>query len=232
MFGIRPIYTSATPPSPHSGWRHACTRTVTSRSAVTTWPPKYVATHDWLLAANWDAVVQPDDHVWVLGDLSMGGTEAVARALNWVGDRPGVKHLITGNHDACWPGHRDAHTWQATYMRMFASVQPFGRRKIAGRNVMLSHFPIRGDHTTADRFWEYRLRDGGLPILHGHTHAPRKTSLMAAFPVPRLQIHVGVDAWNLFPVNQTEIADRLAAYDALWTAAEPQAAVPCETVES
>lgn len=57
--------------------------------------------HDAALAENWDARVRPDDQVWVLGDISVGGKANEMRALEWIAQRPGVKHLVAGNHDSC-----------------------------------------------------------------------------------------------------------------------------------
>lgn len=175
--------------------------------------------HDRILAEKWDAVVRPEDQVWVLGDVTLTGAETVAYGLNWISDRPGTKHLIAGNHDPCHPMHRDAHKWQPAYLQVFASVQAFARRKIAGKNVLLSHFPYTGDHTETDRHTEYRLRDRNLPPLHGHTHSPNRLSrgrprgLGIPGVIPwdgPLQIHVGVDAWNMTPVNLTEIEHLIA----------------------
>lgn len=155
------------------------------------------AEHDRVLAENWDALVKPSDQVWVLGDISAGGTKAQHKALDWLRDRPGGKHLIAGNHDGCHPMHRDAHKWQPLYLDVFKTVQPFARRKINGQPVLLSHFPYQGDHTEADRYDQYRLRDLGVLLLHGHIHRPlRKMGY---------QIHVGLDAWNLKPVNLDEL---------------------------
>lgn len=173
--------------------------------------------HDAMLAHRWDENVRPDDQVWVLGDLTLGGTEAVAHGLNWISDRPGVKHLIAGNHDPVHPMHRDAHRWQSAYLKVFASVQAFARRRIAGQDVLLSHFPYEGDHSATERFRPYRLRDvgdPGTPLLHGHTHSAEKISygrdrwvgIPGVNPTRGpMQIHVGVDAWDMRPVALSEI---------------------------
>jgi calcineurin-like phosphoesterase family protein len=58
-----------------------------------------IAEHNLILAEGWDELVGPDDIVWVLGDLSGGTKAAQEKALTWIGDRPGAKHLIVGNHD-------------------------------------------------------------------------------------------------------------------------------------
>lgn len=149
--------------------------------------------HDETLAANWRRVVRPEDSVWLCGDLAVNHYED---ALEWVRSLPGTKHLIVGNHDPCHPMHRDAHKWQGRYLTAFASVQAFARRRInfngQRQDVLLSHFPYSSDHTEHARYLQYRLRDEGAWLMHGHTHG-----------VERLhgrEIHVGLDAWAFTPV--------------------------------
>lgn len=163
-----------------------------------------VAEHDQVLVENWCSCVRKNDTVWVLGDLAVSNP---TMTLALIGTLPGTKHLIGGNHDRCHPMHRDAHNWQRRYLEVFSSVQAFARRKVAGRNVLLSHFPFEGDHSREDRYTQYRLRDEGDWLLHGHTHSASKGF--------GRQIHVGVDAWGMTPVflEQIEaiIVDRSAA---------------------
>lgn len=45
---------------------------------------------------------------------------------------------------------------------------------------------------------QYRLRDEGRWLLHGHTHQPER--------IRGREIHVGLDAWDLAPVNEGTIA--------------------------
>lgn len=165
-----------------------------------------VERHDAVLAFRWDAVVKPDDVVWVLGDISVGGKGAQLKALEWIKQRPGIKHLISGNHDSCHPLHRDSHKWQRTYLEAFESVQMAAKRRVplpdGHVSVMLSHFPYSGDHG-ADRYQEWRLRETCMSVIHGHTHSDQKLSLTLERGTP--QIHVGVDAWNLTPVHWDEI---------------------------
>jgi calcineurin-like phosphoesterase family protein len=145
--------------------------------------------HDAALVANWRRVVGSEDQVWVLGDLTMSNP---APAFGIIADLPGTKHFIAGNHDPVHPMHRDSHKWQRRYLEVFESVQPFARRKIAGASVLLSHFPYSKDRHEA-RYMQYRLRDEGEWLLHGHTHGPEKRE--------GREIHVGVDAWDLTPVS-------------------------------
>ncbi|SIG30645.1 serine/threonine specific protein phosphatase [Mycobacteroides abscessus subsp. abscessus] len=159
--------------------------------------------HDQTLAEKWDAIVHPGDQVWDLGDNSSGTNTAQMKSLAWLYQRPGEKHLVPGNHDRCHPMYRDAHKWQRDYLQVFQSVQPFARRRIGGRTVLMSHLPYLGDHTTAERYNQYRLRDEGAWLLHGHTH-----STASYLPyVHQRQLHVGVDAWNLAPVGIDTLAE-------------------------
>lgn len=165
------------------------------------------AAHDAWLAEQWDATVRPDDAVWVLGDLTLGPT---AYALEWIRQRPGRKEFITGNHDEVHPMHRDAHKHQAEWMVVFASVQMAARRKIAGHNVLLSHFPYASDgdgegrsKPFEGRYNQWRLSDDeDLPLIHGHTHSTVRAH--------GRMLHVGVDAWAGRPVPLSVVVDWLA----------------------
>jgi len=57
------------------------------------------------MAANWDATVRPEDWVLLPGDLSWAkNLEQAACDLAWIGERPGSKLLLRGNHDSWWGG--------------------------------------------------------------------------------------------------------------------------------
>ena len=161
-----------------------------------------IAWHDDFIAQRWDDVVAPEDIVIVVGDISIGGKAQFA-ALEWFRRRPGVKHIVTGNHDGAHPSNRDFARWMPHYTEVFASVAPFARRKIAGNDVMISHYPYNGDHTNVDRDVQYRMRDEGMPIIHGHTHSSRQFS-HSARRTP--QVHIGVDAWDYTPVRVDDVA--------------------------
>lgn len=148
--------------------------------------------HDLAIMGQWTSQVREDDVVYVLGDLAVSNP---INAINLVGNLRGRKYLIAGNHDRCHPMHRDAFRRESPYLYVFESVSPFGRRRIAGQSVLLSHFPYTGDRGP-DRFTQYRLPDEGEWLLHGHTHGKeRRVGKM---------IHVGWDAWGRL-VSQEEI---------------------------
>lgn len=156
--------------------------------------------HNTALAHRWDRRVQEGDDVWVLGDVVMGGDRD--EGLDWFAERKGRKHLVLGNHDRAHPLNRNAHEHIAQYARVFDTVQTMARVSLGdGVMAMLSHFPYAGDRGP-ERFAEWRLRDHGRVLLHGHTHLPQRISRS---PAGTLQIHVGLDAWGMKPVSRFEV---------------------------
>ena len=160
-----------------------------------------VADHDEAVLSNWADAVRSDDQVWVLGDLALPNPQY---ALDEIAALPGHKHLIAGNHDKCHPMHRDSHNQQWRYLQTFKSVQAFARRRFNGTNVLLSHFPYSRDHTDKPRHSQWRLRDEGEWLIHGHTHDNGPA-------IVGREIHVGLDAWDLTPVPLHEITRAVSA---------------------
>lgn len=131
--------------------------------------------------------------LWILGDLERGSDRqyALDRLDQVVQTREIAMHLIAGNHDACHPMHRRAAKRQREYFAVFRSVQVVGKIRHNRRDILLSHFPYRGDHTELERFNQWRLRDYGAPLIHGHTHQHTPTSVTR----PN-QVCVSWEAWK------------------------------------
>jgi calcineurin-like phosphoesterase family protein len=144
--------------------------------------------HDETIIDNFNHILHKNDHLWILGDLFMG---SVTEGMKKVSRLKGIKHLVLGNHDAGHPMHKKSHTFQRRYLEVFESVHLHEQHHIAGHKVNLSHFPYRGDHKAEDRHTQWRLRDEGLPLLHGHVHAE--------WLHRDNQLNVGVDG-ELYPV--------------------------------
>lgn len=153
-----------------------------------------------IMGQRWDRLVQDGDEVWVLGDVVMGMDREAG--LDWFAQRRGIKHLVLGNHDRAHPLNNNAHAHIAIYARVFETVQTFATVPLGeGVRARLSHFPYAGDRG-AERFSEWRLRDAGKVLLHGHTHLPERISYT---PLGTLQVHVGMDAWGLRPVSRHDL---------------------------
>lgn len=149
------------------------------------------------LVERWNQHVTKHDLVWHLGDVGLGREGEVLRQVRRLNGR---LQLVTGNHDPCWPGHKRSRFHQRTWLEVFDSVQAFARINVGSREVLMSHFPYSGDRTAEERGLQFRLRDEGKWLLHGHTHSSDKRS-----EHPR-QLHVGLDAWDLRPVSLSEVA--------------------------
>lgn len=163
------------------------------------------------LVHNWNAVVHPDDTVWVLGDVDMHGKDATLALIEQL---VGTKVLVAGNHDSCWAGVRDGWKNRGLYLAAgFTAVMDFAvttlppvRAQAPATRVLLSHFPYAGDSHDEDRYAQFRLRDEGIPLLHGHVHESfreRRTNLGT------WHINVGVDWWDYAPVSAERLAQHL-----------------------
>jgi calcineurin-like phosphoesterase family protein len=146
--------------------------------------------HDEEIIRRFNSVVAEDDVTWILGDVGMANETSILEKVDRLN---GSKRLIYGNHDKVWPGHRNAHKHFAQWLEVFDYMAAFAKISLNGRSAFLSHFPYIGDHTDEERYTEYRLKDTGLWLIHGHVHDEwlRNDN----------QINVGVDKWDFKPVT-------------------------------
>lgn len=102
------------------------------------------------LIMQWQAVVQPQDHIWVLGDLFFCNA---ARALQILDQLPGIIRVCLGNHDNVIRNNSSVRS-------RFASVCDYKEIKISGRDIVMFHFPIA----------EFNKMHYGAWHLYGHCH--------------------------------------------------------------
>jgi calcineurin-like phosphoesterase family protein len=148
------------------------------------------------LVRRWNERVGAGDVVWVLGDVALG---SIKRSLELVSTLHGELHLVSGNHDRCWPGNRKHERWLERY-RDAGFVEIVTRTEIdLGEGMVLPacHFPYSGDSMDRDRFDEYRPVDDGRWLLHGHVHEK--------WQVEGRQINVGTDVWDYAPVDAATV---------------------------
>lgn len=158
---------------------------------------------DQALIENWNATVKKDkEYVYVLGDFAFAGKEYTKEILSKL---KGYKILVKGNHD------KDAKTMLELG---FDRVVENDRIKVGNHNVLVSHFPYHPvrQHVTFNgkvvyqgldagvdnRYLHKRILDDGKTwLLHGHVHT--------AWKVKDRMINVGVDQWDMKPVNHERL---------------------------
>jgi len=149
-------------------------------------PFKTIEEMDKTLIRNWNETVQPDDEIFILGDLTMrkkGSALAYVFALN------GKKHMIRGNHDLFLQDFKETDSW-------FKWIKDYAVIEHEGTSLVLFHYPIVE--------W-YGFGKGSIH-LHGHLHnggsvAPWDSSNTRVF-------NVGVDVCDFKPISVTEIIRR------------------------
>jgi calcineurin-like phosphoesterase family protein len=133
---------------------------------------------DQVLVDRWNAVVEPGDEVWHLGDFAVRQPAERIKCLLKVLN--GRKHLVTGNNDDAAVTECDG--WQ--------SVQPYAEITVDETRLVLCHYPFR----------TWRDMGRGAINLHGHSHGKLKS-------LPH-QFDVGVDAWDFRPVRLADLIGR------------------------
>lgn len=152
-------------------------------------PYSTIDEHDAGLIANWNARVQDDDIVYVIGDFAY---RANRKRAAWIFSQlRGVKHLIRGNHD-----HKHGENLHPTQQLPWASISE--RLEILADDgkttLVLDHYSLR--------VWRNMRR--GAVQLFGHSHGN--------LPGSRQSIDVGVDVFGYRPVTWSEIKQRLDQY--------------------
>jgi calcineurin-like phosphoesterase family protein len=170
---------------------------------------------DWKIVDQWNKTVGPTDVVYHLGDVAMGDSsrwDDILSSLN------GYKVLVVGNHDRIFAGEkpRQREKWDEKYHEWFDEVYDnFATTLMGGYDVNLSHFPYDGDSHDRDRYSEFRLKDEGKILVHGHTHAEYHkhgdASRVSRSAKGTLQIHVGMDAWHYKPVPESRVVELIEA---------------------
>lgn len=102
------------------------------------------------MVAEWNAIVTPDDTVYILGDVAFLPT---ARAVNYMQRLNGTKILVEGNHD-----RKALH--DPVFRSCFKEVHKYLDINYNGTKVVMFHYPIAE--------WDQMHR--GSVHLHGHLH--------------------------------------------------------------
>lgn len=144
---------------------------------------------------RWNLIVEPDDDVYLLGDVIMGDISN----LNYVRRLNGNLHIIYGNHDT--------DTRIAAYDTLYNLVEAgFGARlKYAGRTFYLSHYPtLTGNTDDEQKPLKRRVFN-----LCGHLHTQDRFCDMKK---GLTCYHVELDAHDCYPVSIDEVIEDIKGF--------------------
>lgn len=147
-----------------------------------------IADHDITICANWNSAVQPEDDVYILGDLMLNDNR---RALNMLKCLNGRKHIILGNHDT--PTRIRAYIEENICVEepKWADVIHY-----KGYHFFLSHFPSMTANLEKESLKQVTIN------LFGHTHQKKKFYNDIPF-----MFHVGMDSNDNTPVLLDDIIE-------------------------
>lgn len=137
------------------------------------------------IVQNWNSIVQPEDDVYLLGDIMLNDNELGRKLLC---DLKGNIHIVIGNHDTdarveiynnCWNVVEIAYALRLKYRK---------------HTFFLSHFPCMTANLEKESLRQCTCN------LYGHTH--QKTNFYQDIP---FMYHVGVDSHNCTPVSMDQV---------------------------
>lgn len=138
---------------------------------------------------KWNAIVDSDDDVYVLGDIMLGTTDNI----RYVSQLNGRLHIVLGNHDTT--------TRENLYKELpnVVEVAEIGiRLKYKKYHFVLTHYPMLTGNLEKESLKQMSLN------LYGHTH--QLTNFYMDLPY---LYHVGVDSHNGYPVLVDDIIEEM-----------------------
>lgn len=143
------------------------------------------------MVRRWNACVQPDDDVFIVGDLCWKAASygiAVVEQLN------GRKHLVRGNHDKGCLGSRRFRDLFVEIADLLTVKVPDDDAPGGMQRIVLCHYAMQ--------VWDQSHR--GAWHLHGHSHGTLTS------PQTMKRLDVGADCWAYAPVSYGEIRTAMA----------------------
>lgn len=135
-----------------------------------------------LMVAEWNSLVQPDDLVYILGDVAF---LPALQATEYMRRCNGRKILVKGNHDKKLVNDKK-------FCSCFESIHDYLEINYDNAFIVLFHYPIF-DHNGAGR---------GSIMLHGHKHG-------GVHNIPGRIMDVGMDATGVIVSDLSEIVAKL-----------------------
>ena len=144
--------------------------------------------NEWIVFHH-NKLVQPDDHVYVLGDLILGDSVA---GINYIKRMNGQLHIVRGNHDTDrrWELYKE--------LPNVVDMQNAMYLKYKKHHFYLSHYPTLTGNLEKESLTQMTLN------LYGHTH--QISNFYMDMPY---MYHVGVDSHDCKPVLLDDIIEEM-----------------------
>lgn len=148
-----------------------------------------------VLVENWNAVVQENDEVYIVGDVIFRSNDHPEQYLKQM---KGIKHLIVGNHDR-------QNLKKETFTNWFASIQEYLCIEDEGRKVVLFHYPILE--------WDGYFR--GSYHIYGHIHNSDGNYANQIMGQVKNAFNAGVDVNDFTPQTLSQLISRNEFHDCI-----------------
>lgn len=135
-----------------------------------------------LMVKEWNERVQPNDHVYILGDVAF---LPAAAAVALVSRCHGAKTLVAGNHDRKLLQSEE-------FRALFESIHDYLDLRYDGHKIVMFHYPIAE--------WD-QVHKGSLHF-HGHLHGHK--SGLEAFR----SLDVGMDATGQVVISMQQAINK------------------------
>lgn len=144
--------------------------------------------HDSAIIKNCNELVEPEDELWILGDLALGADESEwYRVYNSINCKN--IHFIIGNHDT----NKRIEKYVREYyfiLEGYSTMMKYSKTK----RFYISHYPSFTDN------FDDSMRNTHTINLYGHTH--QVTNFFNDNPY---MYHVGLDSHKMYPVSIEQI---------------------------
>ena len=126
-----------------------------------------------------NALVEPNDEVYFLGDFAFTGD--TDKVCTWLDRMNGKKHFVFGNHDKIM--RNDEIRKRFVWMKDYHELKIPGRKKMPA--IVMSHYP----------FYSWNRMHHGALHFYGHTHGAVPTMMSGRGR------DIGLDTNNCYPLN-------------------------------
>ena len=147
--------------------------------------------HDKAIIERWNAIVAPEDDVYLLGDVMLGDS---AHGMECLYKLNGKIHIVRGNHDT------DKRIELYKAHPKVVEVANVIRLKYNKIHFYLSHYPTITSNLEKESIYQCEIN------LMGHTH--QQTDFYNGLP---FCYHVGMDSHNCTPILLDDIITEIKA---------------------